>query len=183
LARAFAVNPCAFGAPFVALVRRLAAHYPDAVIAGKIAKSAGPPMVIVSPPISSAVSAATGTFLIFKRPSSVPDGELVNIRQAAVALGVAASTVHRWLNEGIIAGEQLTPRAPWRIRLTEDLLALVAQEAPEGYLTVYQTMRLLRVSRQTVWQRVKRGVIKAIHVARGRKKGQRLKVINAPKPF
>ena len=69
--------------------------------------------------------------------------------------------IHRWLNEGIIAGEQLTPGAPWRIRLTEDLRALVAEEAPEGYLTVYQTMRLLRVSRQTVWQRVKRGEIKA----------------------
>ena len=78
--------------------------------------------------------------------------------------------IHRWLNEGIIAGEQLTPGAPWRIRLTEDLRALVAEEAPEGYLTVYQTMRLLRVSRQTVWQRVKRGEIKAIHVRQGRKK-------------
>jgi hypothetical protein len=42
-------------------------------------------------------------------------------------------------------------------RLTEGLRALVAEEAPEGYLTVYQTMRLLRVPRQTVWQRVKHG--------------------------
>jgi predicted site-specific integrase-resolvase len=33
----------------------------------------------------------------------------MNIRQAADALGVATSTIHRWLNEGIIAGEQLTP--------------------------------------------------------------------------
>jgi predicted site-specific integrase-resolvase len=108
----------------------------------------------------------------------------VNVRQAAGALGVAASTIHRWLNEGIVAGERLTPGAPWRIRLTDDLRALVAEEAPEGYLTVYQTMRLLRVSTQTVWQRVKRGEIKVIHVARGRKKSLRLKVINsAPSLF
>ena len=45
----------------------------------------------------------------------------MNIKQIAAALGVATSTVHRWLNEGIIAGEQLTPGAPWRIRLTDDL--------------------------------------------------------------
>src|SRR5262249_43435708 len=78
------------------------------------------------------------------------------------------------LNQGIIAGEQLTPGAPWRIRLTEDLRARVAEEAPDDFLTMYQTMRLLGVSRQTVWQRVKRGEIKALHVRRGRKKGLRL---------
>lgn len=45
-------------------------------------------------------------------------GELASIKKAAVVLGVAPSTLHRWLNDGIILGEQLTPGAPWRIRLT-----------------------------------------------------------------
>jgi hypothetical protein len=89
---------------------------------------------------------------------------------------VATSTIHRWLNDGIIAGEQLTPGAPWQIRLTDDLRARIAEEAPDGYLTMYQAMRRLGVSRQTVWQRVKRGDIEAIHVRRGRKKGLRLKL-------
>jgi biotin operon repressor len=40
-------------------------------------------------------------------------------------------------------------------------------------------MRLLGVSRQTVWQRVKRGEIEAIHVRRGRNKGLRLKLIHS----
>jgi predicted DNA-binding transcriptional regulator AlpA len=102
----------------------------------------------------------------------------MTINQIARELGVAASTIHRWVNDGIIAGEQLTPGAPWRIRLTDDLPARVFEEAPDGYLTMYQTMRLLGVSRQTVWQRVKRGEIKAIHVKRGRKKGLRLNVID-----
>ena len=65
------------------------------------------------------------------------------------------------------------------IRLTDDLRARVAEEAPDGYLTMYQTMRLLGVSRQTVWQRVKRGEIEAIHVRRGRNKGLRLKLIHS----
>src|SRR4029077_9792017 len=68
---------------------------------------------------------------------------------------------------------------PWRIRLTDDLRDRVAEEAPDDFLTMYQTMRLLGVSRQTVWQRVKRGEIKALHVRRGRKKGLRLKVIRS----
>jgi hypothetical protein len=42
-------------------------------------------------------------------------------------------------------------------------------------------MRLLGVSRQTVWQRVKRGEIEAIHVKRGLRKGLRLKPIR-PQP-
>jgi hypothetical protein len=36
------------------------------------------------------------------------------VRQAAHELGLTASTIHRWLNDG--AGEQLTPGAPWQIR-------------------------------------------------------------------
>ena len=169
----------------VALVRRLAAHYPDAVIAGILNRQERR-TAYGHRFTANLVSGLRRHWNIpnFKRPSTAAEGALLNIRQAAVALGVAASTVHRWLNEGIIAGEQLTPGAPWRIRLTDDLRTLVAEEAPEGYLTVYQTMRLLRISRQTVWQRVKRGEIKAIHVARGRKKGLRLKVINpAPSLF
>jgi biotin operon repressor len=82
------------------------------------------------------------------------------------------------LNDGIIAGEQLTPGAPWRIRITDDLRARVAPEAPDGYLTMYQAMRQLGISRQAVWQRVKRGEIEAIHVTSGRKKGLRLKLKN-----
>jgi DNA invertase Pin-like site-specific DNA recombinase len=169
----------------VALVRRLADHYPDTVIAGILNRQERR-TAYGHRFTANLVGSLRRSWNIpnFERPSTAPEGELVNVRQAAVALGVAASTIHRWLNEGIVAGEQLTPAAPWRIRLTDDLRALVAEEAPEGYLTVYQTMRLLRVSRQTVWQRVKRGEIKAIHVARGRKKGLRLKVINsAPSLF
>jgi excisionase family DNA binding protein len=45
------------------------------------------------------------------------------------------------------------------------LRSRVAEEAPEGYLTMYQAMRRLGVSRQTVWQRVKRGEIEAIKMS------------------
>jgi hypothetical protein len=63
--------------------------------------------------------------------------------------------------------------------LTEDLRAGFVNETPQGYLTMYQTMRRLGVSRQTVLQRVKRGELDAIHVMRGKKKGLRIKAIPA----
>src|SRR6266446_309859 len=103
----------------------------------------------------------------------------MNIIQIAAACVVATSIIHSWVNDCEVGGEQLTPGAPWRFRLTDDLRARVAEEAPDDFLTMYQTMRLLGVSRQTVWQRVKRGEIKALHVRRGRKKGFRLNVIRS----
>jgi excisionase family DNA binding protein len=73
----------------------------------------------------------------------------------------------------------LTPGAPWRIRLTDDLRARFVDDTPQGYLTMYQAMRLLGVSRPTVLQRVKRGELAAIHVMRGKQKGLRIKAIPA----
>jgi hypothetical protein len=51
-----------------------------------------------------------------------------------VVLGVAASTLHRWLTAGIIVGEQPTPGASWRIRVTDELRTRFVEEAPPGYL-------------------------------------------------
>ena len=57
---------------------------------------------------------------------------------AANQLGVAPSTLHRWLGDGFIAGEQLTPGAPWRIRLTDDIRALFVDDTPEGWLAMLE---------------------------------------------
>ena len=162
----------------VALVRRLAIHYPDAVIAGILNRQQRT-TAYGHRFTANHVGNLRRRWNIdrYEAPPTPPEGEALTIKQAAETLGVATSTIHRWLNDGIIGGEQLTPGAPWRIRLTDDLRARVAEEATEGYLTMYQTMRRLGVSRQTVWQRVKRGDIEAIHVRRGRKKGLRLKLI------
>jgi len=164
----------------IALVRRLVAHYPDSMIAG-ILNRQGRKSAYGHRFTAHIVGSLRRHWDIpcFERAANPPEGELLNIKQIAAELGVATSTIHRWLNDGIIAGEQLTPGAPWRIRLTDDLRKRVAEEAPNGYLTMYQTMRLLGVSRQTVWQRVKRGEIDAIHVKQGRKKGLRLKVLTS----
>jgi hypothetical protein len=162
----------------IALVRRLATHYPDAVIAGILGRQGR----------KTAYGHRFQAHHVanlrqrWKIPRSEPkaessDGELLTVKKAAAALGVATSTLHRLLNDGIIGGEQLTPGAPWRIRLTDDIKARFSDDAAEGFLPMREAMRALGVSRQTVLQRVKRGELEAIHVVRGKQKGLRIKVI------
>src|ERR1700693_6121716 len=88
------------------------------------------------------------------------------------------STIHRWLAEGIIAGEQITTGAPWNIRITDELRARFVEQAPDGYVAMLEATMLLGVSRQTVLQRVKRGELESVHVIRGRRKGIRIKIVD-----
>ena len=102
----------------------------------------------------------------------------MTVAKAAAVLNVAPSTLHRWLNDGLIAGEQVTPGAPWRIRLTEPLKARLTEAAGEGFVTMQEATRALGVTRQTVLRRVKRGEIEAAHVTKGGKIGLRIKVVD-----
>ena len=67
----------------------------------------------------------------FVPPEEPVAGEPLTIREAAEVLGLAPSTLHRLLNGGLIAGEQVTPGAPWRIVVTDALRALFASHAPD----------------------------------------------------
>jgi DNA invertase Pin-like site-specific DNA recombinase len=117
----------------------------------------------------------------YQPQAQISDGESVTVQKAAEILGVVPSTLHRWLNAGFIVGEQITPGAPWRIRMTEQLRALFVAQAPPDYLPMIEARRKLRVSRQTVLQRVKRGELQAVYVHRGRRKGLRIRVVE-PQP-
>jgi excisionase family DNA binding protein len=164
----------------VALLRRLATHYPDAVIAG-ILNRQGRRTVTGMRFTANRVGSLRTSWQIprFERTMAQPQGDLVTVDRAAEILGLASSTVHRWLKEGVIAGEQLTPGAPWRIRVTDDLRSRFVETAPDGYLPMIEATRRLGVSRQTVLQRVKRGELNAVHVRLGRRKGLRIQVPEA----
>jgi predicted DNA-binding transcriptional regulator AlpA len=162
----------------VALVRRLAAHYPDTVIAG-ILNRQGRRTARGHRFEGNRVCSLRQHWHIpcFEPKPTSDDGELLTIKKAAAALGVAPSTIHRLINDGIIAGEQITPGAPWRIRLTDDLKARFNAEAGDGFLPMREAIRAFGVSRQALLQRVKRGELEAVHVTRGRQKGLRIKVM------
>ena len=162
----------------VALVRRLAEHYPDAVIAGILNRQGHRTARGLRFQGNRVANLRTHWKIpCFAPKEGAEQGDLLTIKAAAAQLGVATSTIHRLLNDGIIAGEQITPGAPWRIRLTDELMARFNAEAGEGYLPMREAIKALGVSRQTVLQRVKRGELEAVHVTRGRQKGLRIKVI------
>jgi DNA invertase Pin-like site-specific DNA recombinase len=161
----------------IALVRRLAVLYPDGTIAGVLSRQ-GRRTARGGRFTASKVGNLRRYWKIprYQPPSEPPDGELVTVTAAAKILGVATSTIHRWLNDGFIAGEQCTPGAPWRIRITDDFRARFVEEAPEGWVPMYGAMKALGVSRQTVLQRIKRGEIDAVYIRRGKGTGLRIRL-------
>ena len=163
----------------IALVRQLAEFYPDTVIAG-ILNRQGRTTAYGHRFEASCVGNLRRHWNIpcFESSAEQAEGELLTIKKAAAVLGVAPSTIHRLLNDGIIPGQQLTPGAPWRIRLTEDVMARFNSDAGESFMPMREAMKMLGVSRQTVLQRVKRGDLEAVHVMRGKQKGLRIKVID-----
>ena len=163
----------------VELLRRLAAHYPDSMIAG-ILNRQGRKTAYGLRFTANRVGSLRRHWKIpcFRSPKNSPEGEPVTVEKAAQILGVVPSTVHRWLNEGFIAGEQITPGAPWRIRINEEVKAHFVESTPEGYIPMIEATKILGVSRQTVLHRVKRGELQAVHVCHGKRKGLRIKVID-----
>ncbi len=163
----------------VDLIRRLATHYPDAIIAG-ILNRQGKTTAFGHRFTANHVGNTRRHWGIDRFVPSTPheSAPLVSIHQAAAMLDIAPSTLHRWVNDGFVAGEQITPGAPWQIRMTNELRQRFVERAPAGYVPMQDATKRLGVSRQTVLQRVKRGKLDAVHVYQGKRKGLRIKVPN-----
>ena len=56
-------------------------------------------------------------------------------------------TLHRWLNDGFIAGEQIMPVTRGASACNEPRAHFV-DSAPEGYVKMFKAMNLLGVSRK-----------------------------------
>lgn len=158
----------------IALLRRLAVHYPDAQIAGILNRQGRHTARGLTFTAGRVQSLRHHWDIARHQPSAAPpDGQLLTVCDAAAELGLAPSTLHRWLAEGFIAGEQHTPGAPWRIRMTDELRGQFVDDAPEGWLATLEATHAYGVTRQTLLQRVKRGELQAVHVRAGRRKGLR----------
>jgi hypothetical protein len=109
--------------------------------------------------------------------SDVPaEGDLLNAAQAARGPGIAPSTLPRWLDDGFIAGDQVTPGAPRQIRLTAQLRAMLTDNTPDGWVPLAYATQALGISRHTVLQKVKRGEPHAVLTRTGRRKGLRIEL-------
>jgi hypothetical protein len=164
----------------ITLLRRLAGHYPDAKIAGILNRQGRHTARELSFTASRVQSLRHHHQIPRYQPNNQPqDGELLNVSAAAKVLGIAPSTLLRWLNDGFVVGEQITPGAPWQIRLTDELRNMLVTDAPDGWLALHHASRALGISRQTVLHKVQRGELEAVLTRTGRRKGLR---INVPDP-
>ena len=159
------------------LVRRLATLYPDTVIAGILNRQGRTTARGHRFEANRVGNLRRHWRIPAFEPGPEAEGEVMSIAAAAAALNLAPSTLHRWLNDGLVAGEQVTPGAPWRIRVTDQLRGRLNETAGEGFVTMQEATRALGVTRQTVLHRVKRGEIEAAHVTKGGKEGLRIKIV------
>jgi len=161
------------------LIRRLAVHYPDAQIAGILNRQGRRTARGMSYTASRVQSLRYHWKIPCHQPDSngqAPEGELLNVTAAARQLNIAPSTLLRWLNDGFVAGEQVTPGAPWQIRLTSQLRGMLTDTTPGGWVPLGYASQALGVSRQTVLQKVKRGELNAVLTRTGRRKGLRIEI-------
>lgn len=160
----------------VEMIRRLAVHYDDATVARMLARqdrttATGLPFT------AERVSTVRRQYDIApcKREGTVTgsshDHEMVSVAEAQNLLGASRATLYRWLADGFIVGEQVTPGAPWRIMVDAALRSRIASEVPGGWVGLNEAAKALGVARQTVLDRIRRGELAAVHVNRGQRKG------------
>jgi DNA invertase Pin-like site-specific DNA recombinase len=157
------------------LIRRLAVHHPDeqiAAILNRQGRCTGHGLPFTRARVKSARQRAD----ILAAPPPDPASELVTIQDAAAQLGVSTFTIRRWLRDGLLPGEQTTPNAPWRIRLTDETRARFVPSVPDGFVPLAEAAKRLGVARQTVLHQVQRGERRAIEVTQGRRSGLRIEV-------
>jgi len=165
----------------VELIRQLAEHYNDTTIAqilGRQGRRTGTGLPFTKSRVNSVRNArGIAAFTPATDAASADDStEIVSISRAERILGVSRVTLYRWLREGFIIGEQLTPGAPWCIRIDDTIRARVVGDAPEGWLRLQAAAAALGVARQTVLDRVRRGELRAVHVTRGQRGGLMIEI-------
>ena len=153
------------------LVRRLALHYDDTTIAqilGSQDRRTATGLTFTKTHVSGSCAPTTASpdtspppkmshpaaMMRSWSPSPKPEAEL----------GVSSATLYRWLREGFVTGEQLTPGAPWRIRIDQQLRDRIRPRHPTAGCPSTRPPPRLGVARQTVLHKVQRGELNAIHV-------------------
>jgi DNA invertase Pin-like site-specific DNA recombinase len=160
----------------IELIARLAAHHPDHQIAA-ILNRQGRHTGTGKPFTATRVKSVRQRNRIPAAPPPDPNADTITIEQAATQLNASPATIRRWLRDGLLPGEQVTPSAPWRILLTDEIRAQFVPTIPDGYLPLSDAAKRLGVARQTVLHQVQRGQRHAVQVTAGRRKGLRIQVL------
>lgn len=166
----------------VELVRRLAREFDDAQIArilNRQGRRSGRGLTFARSSVSSLRHKNDIPVCPHKKPRDEREGPFT-ADEAARELGVSMDTVHRWLRQGVLAGEQTAPAAPWRILLTEEVRRrLKAGDAPPDWVGLSEAARRLGLSKQLVAHMVNTGKLPAMRTVVGKRPCWRIDVSSA----
>jgi excisionase family DNA binding protein len=166
----------------VELVRELARELDDAQIA-RILNKQGRRSGLGNPFTQQSVTSLRGKHGIPKCPKAIAKDPVegpFTADEAARELGVSMATVHRWLREGVLAGAQLTPGAPWRILLSAEVRQrLAGGEAPADWVGLSEAARRLGLSKSHVAYLVKTGKLTAVQTRVGNRRCWRIDIDSA----
>jgi len=166
----------------VELVRKLALEFDDAQIARTLnrqGRRSGLGLAFTK----DSVMSMRGKNRIPMAPKPHPRDERegpFTLDEAARQLEVAVGTVQRWLREGLLAGQQSVPGAPWRIVLSEEVRRrLSGGDAPAGWVGLSEAARRLGLGKSHVAYLVKQGKLKAVRTKVGTRQCWRIDVSSA----
>ena len=159
------------------MVRKLAAELSDGQIACVLShKGFKTPTGL--PYTSSRVAGLRFRNDIEKGPRLPASGDdIYTPQQAAKILGVTHTTVVRWVELGLLKGEQLTEGAPWRVRINDaDRARLVADQAPADWVSIKTAASMMKVSGQTILNKLKTGELEGLAVRNGQHRVWKIQV-------
>ncbi len=163
----------------IELVRKLAIEFDDAQIA-RILNKQGRRSGRDLPFTQSSVLSLRGKNQIpvcSKPRARDPHEGPFTADEAARELGVTMQTIHRWLRDGVLAGAQATPGAPWRIVLTADVRTrLKGGDAPKDWVGLSEAARRLGLAKSNVAYLVKTDKLPAVRAKVGKRTCWRIDV-------
>lgn len=112
-------------------------------------------------------------------PASLPDAtdpSWMSVGQAADALGVSTDSIRRWAREGSLEAQQVMPQAPWRIHVTDDVIARMVPDAPDGWVGLTAAAKSLGRAKQTILHWVHSGKLRSVQVRSGKRRGLRIEL-------
>jgi DNA invertase Pin-like site-specific DNA recombinase len=166
----------------IELIRKLATEFDDAQIArvlNRQGRRSGNNLAFTKQSVSSTRHRHGIPAAPKRRARDEREGPF-NLDETAAQLGVTTATVQRWLRDGVLAGQQSVPGAPWRIVLTDEVRRrLAGGDAPAGWVGLNEAARRLGLSRSLVAHLVKRGRLNAVRTKVGKRECWRIDVSSA----
>jgi excisionase family DNA binding protein len=112
-------------------------------------------------------------------PSNLPDNDdpaWMSVDRAARVLGVSQDTIRRWAREGSLQAKQVMPQAPWRIHVTDEVIARMVPDAPPGWVGLTTAAKELGRAKQTILHWVHSGKLRSVQVRSEKRRGLRIEL-------